>query len=245
MDEPRQTARSAAENAGVEIRPLTTLEEAGEVVRLQVATWGEAQTVPREAIRALQGAGVPPLGAYADDDMIGFVLGFIGAGPDGIHVHSHMLAVDPDRRSHGVGRALKLAQRALALGQGITVARWTFDPLIARNAHFNLHVLGAVADRFHRHYYGDMTDRINTGERTDRLEVWWDLRREPGPRLAADPAGEVEVPPDHESLRRTDPAVAGEWRERVADALEEALAGGLAVTGFVRSSYVLSRGSNS
>ena len=60
--------------------------------------------------------------------------------------------------------------------------RWTFDPLVARNAYFNLHKLGAVADRFERNFYGEMTDTLNRGERTDRVVVRWDLDRDPGPR---------------------------------------------------------------
>lgn len=246
MDDPRETARSSAETAGVEIRPLTTLDEAAEVVRLQRATWGDDQTVPREMVRAMQGAGVPPLGAVRDGEIVGFVLGFVGAGPDGIHVHSHMLAVDPDRQTRGIGRALKLAQRAWALDQGIERMRWTFDPLIARNAHFNINVIGVVADRFHRHYYGDMSDVINRGERTDRLEAVWHLasdEREP----AGPPLGRVAIPSDHVALRRSDTPAAAEWRTRVGDQLEEAFRGGLMVGGFDRdaSAYVLVRGSNS
>jgi predicted GNAT superfamily acetyltransferase len=177
---------------------------------------------------------------------VGFVLGFVGAGADGIHVHSHMLAVDPDRQTRGIGRALKLAQRAWALDQGIEGMRWTFDPLIARNAHFNLNVLGVLADRFHRHYYGDMRDAVNRGERTDRLEAVWHLvsegREAPGP-----PLGRVAIPPDHVALRRDDPPAAAEWRTRVGGELEEAFRSGLVVGGFDRadSAYVLVRGSNS
>ena len=75
-----------------------------------------------------------------------------------------------------------LKERAQALDQDIHVARWTYDPLVARNAWFNLGKLGAVADRFGRSFYGDMTDEINRGDRTDRLVIRWDLDPEPGPR---------------------------------------------------------------
>jgi predicted GNAT superfamily acetyltransferase len=194
----------------------------------------------------MQGAGVPPLGAIQAGEIVGFVLGFVGAGPDGIHLHSHMLAVNPGRQARGIGRALKLAQRAWALDRGLETMRWTFDPLIARNAHFNLNVLGAVADRFHRHYYGDMADRINRGEQTDRLEVVWHLSPDRA-SAAGQVVDRVKIPPDHVSLRRDDPAAAADWRARVADRLEEALAGGLAIGGFDRtgSAYLLTRGSNS
>ena len=62
------------------------------------------------------------------------------------------------------------------------MARWTFDPLVARNAWFNLGKLGAVADAFGRAFYGEMTDEINAGDRSDRLVVRWDLDPDPAPR---------------------------------------------------------------
>jgi predicted GNAT superfamily acetyltransferase len=170
-----------------------------------------------------------------------------------------MLAALPDRRHRGVGYALKLAQRAQALDAGIAVARWTFDPLIARNAWFNLGKLGAVADRFHRNYYGEMTDVVNRGERTDRFVVRWDLvgereevpledagvlldRRgeEPRPEPAPGelpPQGRpalVRIPRDHEAMRREDPELARAWRDAVAEAIETCLATGRIARGFSR-----------
>jgi predicted GNAT superfamily acetyltransferase len=93
-------------------------------------------------LRALAESGNVPYGAFAERDLIGYVLGWAGVDPaEGLHTHSHMLAAVPDRRHRGVGYALKLAQRAQALDQGIRFVRWTFDPLVARNAYFNLQKL--------------------------------------------------------------------------------------------------------
>jgi predicted GNAT superfamily acetyltransferase len=228
------------------------------------ATWGEGQNVPREMIRALADSGNVPHGAFAGRELVGFVLGWTGVDErEGPHVHSHMLAAIPGRRHRGVGFALKLAQRADALERGIAVARWTFDPLVARNAYFNLHKLGAVADRFERDFYGEMTDALNRDDRSDRLVVRWALDREPGPRSigpqAADdvvlrrederprivgrPSGRlavVEVPPEHRELRERDPALATAWREAVAEAVEACLGRGMVALAFdrERSAYV-------
>ena len=175
-------ARAAAEAAAVELRPLTSLEHFDDAIAIMIATWGRFQLPPREVLTALSQSGNVPLGAFDGDRQIGFVLGWAGVDDGGLHVHSHMLAALPDRRHRGIGYALKLGQRAQALDQGIHVARWTFDPLVARNAWFNLGKLGAVADRFGRSFYGEMSDEINRGDRTDRLVVRWDLDRDPGPR---------------------------------------------------------------
>jgi predicted GNAT superfamily acetyltransferase len=235
---------------------LTGAHAVSDVIR---ATWGDWSVPPPEFIRAFQASGNVPIGAVSTEDgpVVGFALGFLGPDPDGIHLHSHMLAVLPGKRSAGVGHALKLAQRAAALDAGVHVARWTFDPLQARNAYFNITKLGTAADRFHRHFYGDMGDALNAGDRSDRLEARWDLDLEPGrPRAEPEdpfevlgatdggapgpvrrPQGEpalIRVPEDYGALRSSDPEVARAWRDAMADALEACLSAGLEATGFLR-----------
>jgi predicted GNAT superfamily acetyltransferase len=268
VDEPGAAwglAREAAEAANVQLRPLTSLGQFDDAISIMVATWGEFQLPPREVMTALAHSGNVPLGAYDDDRLVGFVLGWAGVDEEGLHVHSHMLAALPERRHRGVGYALKLGQRAQALDQGIRVARWTFDPLVARNAWFNLGKLGAVADDFGRDFYGEMSDEINRGDRTDRLVIRWDLDPDPAPGvwpeglptvLVADgepdprpvpkaapvaAGGVVEVPREHQELRRRDPALASRWRDATAEALEACFDEGLIAGAFdkERSAYAL------
>jgi predicted GNAT superfamily acetyltransferase len=222
------------------MRGLPSLEDADAILRVMIATWGDHQLIPREMLRALGESGNVPYGAFDGDELIGFVLGWVGVDDGGLHVHSHMLAALPDRRHRGIGYALKLAQRAQALDQGVRVVRWTFDPMVARNAHLNLTKLGCIAVSFHRNFYGVMPDSLNAGERSDRLLVRWDLDREPGP---GKPAGEatIVVPADYEALRSRDRAGANAARDNVADALEAAFGRGLIVAGFdrERGAYLL------
>jgi predicted GNAT superfamily acetyltransferase len=262
-----ELAHGAARAAGVELRPLADLEDADRIVAVLEATWGDEQVVPREMLRALAESGNVPYGAFAAGELIGYVLGWAGVDAvDGLHVHSHMLATLPERRHGGVGFALKLAQRAQALDQGIEVIRWTFDPLVARNAYFNLHKLGAVVDRFARNFYGEMGDAVNRGDRSDRFFVRWNASAPPGPwsvpvdgdptivrRGAEDrpegigePIGDaavIEIPSDHAALRAADPGLARAWRDLVADAAESCLAHGLVCARFDRdrSAYVFAR----
>ena len=113
-------AHDAAASANVQLRALTSVEDADDIIRVMIATWGEHQLLPREMIRALAHSGNTPWGAFDGDQLIGYVLGWSGVDPDdGLHTHSHMLAAVPDRRHRGVGYALKLAQRAQCLDQGI------------------------------------------------------------------------------------------------------------------------------
>jgi predicted GNAT superfamily acetyltransferase len=258
-------ASDAARSAGVELRPLESLEDADRILDVMIATWGAHQLIPRELIRALQESGNVPYGAFVDEGMVGYVMGFLGDDADGAHVHSHMLAVRPQTRSAGIGRALKLAQRAQALDAGVSVVRWTYDPMLSRNAHFNLNKLGAHADRFHRNFYGEMDDLLNRGDRSDRFVVRWDLDRpaaterrpdgrsevvltrtddEPArPHRVGDPqvdgatvAAFVHLPPDYPELRRRDPARAEEWRNACADAFEDCFRAGMVAVEFDRTS---------
>lgn len=247
------------------LRPLDRLEDADAINRVITRTWGEQQ-LDREVIVALAASGNVPWGACEGDEVVGFVLGWAGIDAvDGLHVHSHMLAALPESRHRGIGYALKLAQRAQALDQGIRVARWTFDPLVARNAWFNLVKLGATADRFHENFYGEMTDDINVGDRTDRLVVRWDLEAmtpgvrpsegfealgcegddpdRPRPTAVRSPTGGpalVRVPREYHQLRAVDRSLARAWRDAVGTALRVCLDIGLTVTGFTADAgYVL------
>ncbi len=241
---PWKRAEEAADAAHVTMRPLTTLSDADAILDVMIATWGNHQLLPREMIHALADCGNVPYGAFDEDArLVGYVLGWAAIEPiGGLHVHSHMLATLPERRHAGVGFALKLAQRAQCLDLGIHRVRWTFDPMVARNAWFNLGKLGAMADRFHRDFYGAMADSLNAGERSDRLVVRWDLDPDPGSRNAPPDAERLPIPADYAAVRETDPIEARASRDRVADALEAALDRGWMVWSFERegSAYVLS-----
>lgn len=206
--------RAAAEEAGVVIRQLTQLEDAHRVDQVIAALWGEEAVLSAPLIRAFQHAGSVLYGAEAGGNLVGFVFGFAGFD-GGLHLHSHMLGVLPEWQEKGVGFALKLAQRAACLELGIDEVRWTFDPLIARNARFNLAKLGAVAARVLIDFYGDMPDRVNRGDRSDRFEMVWRLRSE---RVERALRRELEEPAMGKPLLEAAEAEAEMPRPRLADA---------------------------
>lgn len=261
-------AHDAAASVNVQLRALTSVEDADDIIRVMIATWGEHQLLPREMILALAHSGNTPWGAFDGDQLIGYVLGWSGVDPDeGLHTHSHMLAAVPDRRHRGVGYALKLAQRAQCLDQGIRRVRWTFDPLLSRNAHLNLTKLGATADRFLPNFYGEMSDTLNRGERSDRLMVRWDLDAEEPTPVAGHTASGFEVlgregdpsnpspgrvrapealpaliriPREYPDLRKHDESLANAWRAATGSAFTACLEEGLVATAFTEdSTYVM------
>jgi predicted GNAT superfamily acetyltransferase len=171
---------------------------------------------------------------------------------DGLHVHSHVAAVRPAARG-GVGFALKLAQRAVALENGVAEVRWTYDPLIRRNAHLNLDKLGATVRAYLPDFYGKLDDAISGSDSSDRFEVSWQLdssavadaidaalaRTKPMHADFGMPAHGIrfELPSDYEALRRDDPEAAAEVRAASRAVFEPAFAEGLTVS-FVNGGYV-------
>ena len=90
-------------------------------------------------------------------------------------LHSHIVGVAPEVQGRSVGFAIKQHQRAWTLDRGITEMQWTFDPLVRRNAYFNVNKLGAMPTAYYSTFYGVMHDGVNAGDESDRMLVSWDL----------------------------------------------------------------------
>lgn len=170
-------ADRAARSAGVEVREIVELAECAQVYRLFDRIWRPDPTNPpvtTELMRALTKSGNYVAGAYAGDELVGACVGFFGSPVDQV-LHSHVAGVAPDLIGRSVGHALKLHQRAWALRRGVAVIEWTFDPLVSRNAYFNLTKLAATAAEYLPNFYGGMNDNINGEDESDRLLVHWRL----------------------------------------------------------------------
>ncbi len=156
----------------------------------------------------------------------------------------------------GLGYLLKQAQRAWALEQGATSMRWTFDPLVGRNARFNLMKLGAIGTEYTVDFYGVMADEVQGSDETDRLTVQWRLDTPAGPEEVKAPAHPAKpapdggpltakdngviwcrVPRDIVALRHEDPAQASAWRQAVREVMEPAFAKGYVATGMSRDGW--------
>ena len=193
------TARHAPRSSAplVEIRPLRTAAELQQCVELQRATWGSDydDIVPPSVLTVAQKIGGIAAGAFeADGRMAGFVFGLAGVR-DGRVIHwSDMLAVREDARDRGIGKQLKEYQRTAAKALGATTMYWTFDPLVARNAHLNFNQLGVAVDEYVEDMYGASASDLHRGLGTDRFIVAWPLDHDPRP------ATQAVAPPDREDV---------------------------------------------
>lgn len=240
-------AERAAAASGVTIRELSTVADHGSAIDLLSRIWQrspENPVVPPELLRALSKAGNYIGGAFAGDELVGVAIAF-HADPGRHALYSHIAGISAAHAGHSVGFALKQHQRAWALNRGVEAIEWTFDPLVARNAHFNITKLGARPQEYLSDFYGPMADGVNTGDETDRLLIRWELRdTEVSLRAGGTPLPTAErmpgdltvaVPADIERIRREDRAEAQRWRLRVREELTRALEAGGRIVGFDRS----------
>ncbi len=241
-----------------EVRGPGELEQ---VEDLQFAVWGgsEREVFPKDALRAVQHVGGLVAGAFVEGRLIGLVSGFPTRDPQ--VQHSHLLAVHPDWRGAGVALPLKEFQRDWCLQRGISRVEWTYDPLRALNAHFNIHRLGASAHEYLDNFYGEMGG-INAGLPSDRLVAVWDLQRPPArlpqpelaPSLNSPDDGSplpvalsgqpvrLHIPSDLGDLISTNLALAQGWRAHTRALFHRCLHSGYQVSDFLKGpepSYVL------
>jgi predicted GNAT superfamily acetyltransferase len=197
-DDAMASASAAAGAAGVSVRALTDLGDLEQAVRLFGRIWGRDANPPMslELLRAFTKAGNYVSGAFVADRLVGACVGFFHA-PSEDALHSHIAGVLPEMAGRAVGFALKLHQRAWAMDRGVDRVAWTFDPLVSRNAYFNVVKLAARPIEYMPNFYGLMPDTVNGDGDSDRLLVRWSLR-DPAVAEACSRPGE----------RRADPALA-------------------------------------
>ena len=159
------------------VRRCDSLDDFQRCVELQREIWGEAdlEVEPATMFVVAAHSGGQTLGAFDGDRLVGYTLALVGLRDATPYLHSHMTGVHADYRDRGVGRMLKMFQREDALGRGIRLIRWTFDPLEQRNAYFNLNRLGAICRQYIPNLYGFTTSPLHRGLPTDRLLAEWHL----------------------------------------------------------------------
>ncbi len=160
----------------LEVREAQTVDEVLLTEEIQLEAWGfsERELAPHSSLVASQHAGGLVALAWHGEEAVGFVFGFPAWRAGRAWHHSHMLAVRPAWRHSGAALLLKRFQREWVLAQGLDLVTWTFDPLLTRNARFNLGKLGAYAARYYENFYGLRTG-LYAGIPADRLLVTWEL----------------------------------------------------------------------
>jgi len=232
----------------IKIRECSTLDELAACVALQreVFALPEIEISPVRHFVVTKNAGGFVLGAFSDGELIGFVLSVPAFLRGEKAFYSHMTAVRKDFQGAGVGARLKWAQRDRAIACGVKVIKWTFEPVKARNAYFNLEKLGAIVTEYEENFYGidySTAPDEKIGLASDRLFAEWHLE---SPKVVAlshgdqvkkegDPAALISITKDWAELVRSDPKKALEEQLRVRSEFVEAFRKRLIGREFLRS----------
>lgn len=238
----------------IEIREVETIEEMRECIDLQREVFAapDMEISPVRHLIVARCAGGFTLGAFSGARIVGFVLSlpmFLAGSQQDRAFYSHMTAVDARFQGLGIGARLKWAQRARALAEGASYIKWTYQPVLARNAFFNIERLGVVIKTYMPNFYG--TDAEASAEQksaqqgvdSDRLFADWHLD---SPKVVAFSKGEkyvepgepvrtVEIPPNWNELVVGDTPRAIAEQARIKHEFQTAFAEGLIVRGFERS----------
>lgn len=256
-------AENAGRHSGAVLRQLGTIDEFVDGSALLARIWRtekDASPMAADLLASLAHAGAAVIGAFVEGRLAGLAVAIAGP-PASTAVYGLIAGVAPDCAGRGIGYAIKQAQRAWALRGGATEMIWTFDPLIRRNAHFNLVRLGATVLEYLPDFYPPMHDALNRLERTDRLVVSWRLAEPLTAGSAADagvvvldsePDGEpvrqplpasgpvrAFIPADIEGDRQVNPPRSGRWRLAQRDVLQQAAVAGLVPTSVTVAGYYL------
>ena len=130
---------------------------------------------PYTILISMQHNGGVLLGAYVNDELVGFVAGYLGMAGAKLYLFSQRMGVLPEYQGQGLGYQLKVAQREQMLRQGIDIIVWTYDPLEGKNATLNIEKLGGIVRSYARDIYGSVQNPLQTGMTTDRFLLEWHL----------------------------------------------------------------------
>jgi len=233
-----------------EIRECASVEDLSECVALQreVFVLPEIEISPVRHFIVTRNAGGFTLGAFAGKELVGFVLSVAAFVGRERFFYSHMTAVKKAFQSHGIGAKLKWAQREQALAKGVNFIKWTFQPVQARNAFFNLEKLGAIVRHYEPNFYG--TDYSTVGDQaeeigldSDRLFAEWQLESEKVERFAKgenfvetdEIVKSIVIPTDWNNLVKTNLGKAIAEQTRVKREFQTAFAENLICKGFERN----------
>ena len=243
------------------IRECVTIEEFDNCISLQREAFGlpDLEISPRRHLIVSRQAGGWTLGAFVGDRLVGFVHHLAAVRPNNeVFGYSHMMAVAKDYQNKGIGAQLKWAQRKKALEEGRDFIKWTWDPMQARNAHFNLNRLGVVVEGFGDNFYGTdynsdpaQREEERPGLQSDRLFASWQLKSDRVCRLGAgenhsvgaEVVERIAVPAEWSKLVKSDVVKAREVQQRVRTEFKKSFANNLVCAAFERgteeSNYLL------
>ena len=226
----------------VKIRILRSLSEQSLARNIFDKTWSKdiGTEITSNLLQAMVHNGAYLSGAFIDEKIVGASFGFAAVEPE-LHLHSHMTAVLPEYQDQNIGYQLKMDQKDWARTNGFLSVSWTFDPLVARNANFNINKLEAKITNYFVNFYGAMDDELNAGDESDRLLARL-ATNEKESKINFEKLELISIPKDIVDIRKKDLNEALKLRFEVREKFIDFLKNGYQVIGFnINSEYELGK----
>jgi predicted GNAT superfamily acetyltransferase len=219
---PASAARDGGTVSDLEIRPALREElPAAAELLARALRFAPADAIPAWLMRTTAERGGITLVAVQQGALVGVSYAFPAWEAATPVLFSCGLAVVPERRGAGIGRALKLEQRRRAAAAGYRAIRWTADPLNGRALRLYLSGLEARITG----YGVAVHDGLRAFELPqDDVDVEWPLEHRP--LAVGGPVETVELPWDPPAG-----AAALRWRLAVRVAMRTLLDAGFTGTG--------------
>jgi predicted GNAT superfamily acetyltransferase len=117
---------------------------------------------------------------YSGDHPIGFLACFADFDEKGPFWYGARMGIDRLYQDKNIGVAVLDGLYRSAKERGINRIRWTYDPLVSRNAYLYLHRMGAQVQEIGFNYYSAVftNDQFNKDISTDRFLVDWYVNSE-------------------------------------------------------------------
>jgi predicted GNAT superfamily acetyltransferase len=221
----------------VKIKCLNSLAEQSLARYVFDQTWSKdaGTEITSNLLQAMVHNGAYLSGAFINRKIVAASFGFAAIYPE-LHLHSHMTAVLPGNQDNEIGYKLKMHQKNWAKENGFSSVTWTFDPLVARNANFNINKLKAQVVDYFPNFYGNMEDELNAGDDSDRLFVKLATDVKFVDQTKKDNLELIAIPKDIVAIRKNNLNEAREVRQNVRKRFQDLLSAGYKVVGFTNNS---------
>ncbi|HEU20494.1 MAG TPA: GNAT family N-acetyltransferase [Deltaproteobacteria bacterium] len=117
---------------------------------------------------------------YSGDHPIGFLACFADFDDEGPFWYGARMGIDRLYQDKNIGVAILDGLYKISKERNIPRIRWTYDPLVSRNAYLYLHRMGAQVQEIGFNYYSAVftNDELNRNISTDRFLVDWYVNSE-------------------------------------------------------------------
>jgi predicted GNAT superfamily acetyltransferase len=184
------------------IKRIHTFDELKEVATIRRELWPNDGEVALDHMKFISDHGGIILGAYQDNQIVGYVYSFPGYQPNKVYLILQNIGVLSAYQHQKIGESLMQYLIKEAKNLGYREIIWTYEPLESVNAYVYLHKIGAVSSEYLKNCYEDDENGLSIDRFLTRLDLT-DSKQE---SLSISPALIKKSYMIHYAMESSDPA---------------------------------------